>query len=432
MMKESMKSWFLTFLILCSLLQSYFLIYRLPGVDSIVRSENNYIPTVNIGSQLNVESMLYPSELVIHLGQNKHSVLYPESTFYNLIYSRLQGRQFDGFQRYNLANTKWDEIRKQNQGIELEFENGIPVTLLSRVMQVYPDTLFEGESVDRVLIYNTENDDRVKAFFFSSQGNVVYEATKVDFTVQDIAQMIDFGREWVPYKMKDNYYIPQKSIDMVQTGLNIGLYSTDQMQRSLFFDPSLTRYVREKDGSEIYTDSKRSLQVKQDRNWINYTDPAAPAASQNTPSRNVLSAIDFVNQHGGWSGKYRLAQIVGSLEDKHRIVFEQYHGSGQYGAFPVLDLASFHYGVITLEMRQGTITGYERSLIYLEEEVWEKKIVALSGGENLEKKLAVLANEADIKALYPAYLPSLTKQGLLLQPVWVAKLSNGAVRTINE
>lgn len=431
-MRENMKSWFLAFLIVCSLLQSYFLIYRLPGVDSIVRSENKYIPTVSIGSQLNVESMLYPSELVIHLGQNKHSVLYPESTFYNLIYTRLKGRQFDGIQRYSLVNTKWDDIRKQNQGIELEFENGIPVTLLSRVMQVYPDILFEGESVDRVLIYNTENDERVRAFFFSSQGNVVYEATKVDFTVQDIAQMIDFGREWTPYAMKDNYYVPQRSIDMVQTGLNTGLYSTDQMQRSLFFDPSLTRYVREKDGSEIFTDSKRSLQVKQERNWINYTDPAAPAASQNTPSRNVLSAIDFVNQHGGWSGKYRLLQIAGSLEDKHRIVFEQYYGLGQYGAFPILDLSSFHYGVITLEMRQGTITGYERSLIYLEDGTWEKKIVTLPGGEVLEKKLAGLASEAAIKSLYPAYLPTLTKQGLLLQPVWAVKLSNGAVRTINE
>lgn len=431
-MKESLKSWFLTFLILCSLLQSYFLIYRLPGVDSIVRSENDYIPTVSIGDQLDVESMLYPSQLVIHLGQNKHSVLYPEATFYNLIYARLQGRQFDGFQRYTVTNTKWNEIRSRNQGIELEFQNGIPVSLLGRVMQVYPDTLFEGETVNRLLVYNTENNDQVRAFFFSSEGNVVYEATKVDFTVQDISQMVDFGRDWVPYSMHDGYYVPQQSIDMVQTGLNIGLYSTDQMQRSLFFDPSLTRYVREKDGSEIYTDSKRSLQVKQNRNWINYTDPAAPAASQNTPSRNVLSAIDFVNQHGGWSGKYRLTQITGTLEDKHRIIFEQYYGSGQYGAFPVLDSASFHYGAISLELRQGTITGYERSLIYLEEGTWEKKVVTLLGGEALEKKLAALSSEAAIKAVYPAYLPSITKQGLLLQPVWVAKLSNGAVRTISE
>lgn len=433
-MKERVKSLTLALLVACSLVQSYFLTYQLPGSNPVVNSKNDYIRTENMGTTLEAEEMLFPAQIAVHLGEKRHTVFYPDSTFYNLIYSRLKGRQFDGFQRYAIDNINWSDVRGQHVGIELEFGGGgVPVALLQKVMQIAPDSLFDAENINRLLIYNTGAEDQVRVFFFSSQGDVVYEAAKADLTVQDVQQQVDFGKDWVPYTLtEDGYYIPEQAVDMVETGLNIGLYSTEQMQRSLFFDLSITRYIREKDGSEIYTDSKRSLQVKQDRNWINYTDPAAPSAGENSPSGNVLSAVDFVNQHGGWNGKYRLEQTgEGMDEDQHRVVFQQYYGTGQFGAFPIIDLATFHYGAITLEMRQGTITGYERSLIYGSGGSWEKKVVSLPGGKALREQIAKLKTEAGIARLYPAYLPSLTEQGLLLKPMWVVELGNGATRVLN-
>ena len=429
-MKERIKSLFLTLLVVGSMVQSYYLIYRLPGSDPIVKSENEYIVAENMGTHLEVESMVFPAQILIHMGDDRHSVFYPESTFYNLIYSRLGGRQFGGFQRYSLENINWTDIRRRHEGIELKFENSVPVTLLQKAMQISPDPLFDAESINRILIYNTENEDQVRVFFFSSDGNVVYEATKVDLTVQDVKQQINFGEEWVAYTLVDGYYIPEKSIDLVETGLPIGQYTAEQMQRSLNFDSSITRYIREKNGSEIYTDSKRSLQVRQDRNWINYTYPAAPSTGDNSSSKNILSAVDFVNQHGGWSGKYRLEQSKDRDDDKHIVTFQQYYGTAQYGAFPILDLSTFHYGTITLEMRQGTITGYERSLLYVEEGTWFKKVVTLPGGKELREKINRLSSEAMITNLYPAYLPSLSKEGLLLIPTWVVELSNGATRVL--
>lgn len=430
-MKEKIKSLALALLVVCSLVQSYFLIYQLPGSNPVVKTENDYIRTENMGASLEAETMLFPAQIAVHMGEGKHTLFYPDSTFYNLIYSRLKGRQFDGFQRYAVDNVNWTEIRSQNIGVELEFGGGVPIGLLQRVMQIASDPLFDAESINRLLIYNTGTEDQVRVFFFSSRGDVVYEATKADLTMQDVQQQVDFGKDWVPYTLEEGYYLPEQAVDMVQVGLGIGLYSTEQMQRSLFFDPSITRYIREKDGSEIYTDGKRSLQVRQDRNWINYTDPAAPSAGENSPSKNVLSAVDFVNQHGGWNGKYRLEQMNdGAGGNQQRVVFQQYYGTGPSGAFPILDLAAFHYGVISLEVRQGTITGYERSLIYDAGEGWEKQVVSLPGGLPLREQLAKLKEEARIARLYPAYVPSLTDQGLLLKPMWVVELGNGATRVL--
>lgn len=429
-MKESVKSLLLTLLVVCSLVQSYFLIYRLPGSDPVVKTESDYIKTENMGQGSDVESMLFPSQIAIHLAEDRHTIFYPESTFYNLIYSRLKGRQFDGFQRYALDNINWDEIRRNHTGLELEFDEGIPVVLLQRVMQIAPDPLFDVENINRILIHNTDTEDQVRVFFFSSQGDIVYEATKADLTVQDVRQQVDFGKEWVPYTLADGIYIPEQPVSMVETGLNVEMFTTDQMQSSLFFDPSITRYIREKDGSEIYTDSKRSLQVRQNRNWINFTDPAAPAAGENNSGRDVLTAVDFVNQHGGWNGLFHLNQSNGAGDGQHTIVFQQYYGTGPFGSLPIIDLPSFRYSEISLDMRQGTITGYERSLIYAAEGEWRKEIVELPGGDELRERLAAMEEGAKPLKLYPAYFPSLAQEGLLLKPVWAVKLSNGATRIL--
>ncbi|MNJ33209.1 Two-component system YycF/YycG regulatory protein YycH [compost metagenome] len=425
-MKETVKSLLLTFLVVCSLVQSYFLIYRLPGSNPVVKTESDYIKTENMGTEMRAEELIFPAQISIHMGDNRHTLFYPDSMFYDLIYSRLKGRMFEGFQRYPVDNLNWSEIRSRYAGIELEFGSGIPVSLLQKVMQISADPIFEEESIHRVFIYNGENEERARVFFFSSQGDVVYEATKADLTVQDVRQQVDFGKDWIPYTLKDGYYIPEKPIDMVETVLKVGVFSTEQIQGSLFFDPSITRIIREKDGSEIYTDSRRSLQVKQDGNWINYTDPAAPSAGENSPANNALSSIDFINQHGGWNGSYRLEQMDG-LEEVNTVVFRQYFGNGQFGAFPIMDFSTFRYGTISLAMRQGTITGYERSLLYVKAGDWEKQVVQLSGGKELKDKIEQLSG---IVNLYPAYLPSLSQEGLLLKPTWIVELKSGAVHEL--
>lgn len=146
-MKEKIKSWVLVVLILGSLVESYYLIYRLPGSDSAVLSKNLYVKTDNMGPEEKVENLLYPDRMVIHMGEDKHTLFYPSSTFYNLILNRLNGRSFESFQRRSVQDFDWDKIRRENPGIELSFGSGIPVTLLQRVMQISPDSLFEGRAL---------------------------------------------------------------------------------------------------------------------------------------------------------------------------------------------------------------------------------------------------------------------------------------------
>lgn len=425
-MKEKLKSILLVLLVASSLVESYYLMYRLPGADSIIKTATNYIKTDDMGPESNVESLIYPDKMVIHMGEDKHTIFYPNSTFYNLIFSLLEGRSFDSFERRSIENIDLAEIRSKNPGIELTFGSGVPVTLLQRVMQIQPDSLFQAEQIDRILIYNVNNESKAHALFFSTEGGVVYEAGKADLTVQDIQQHVNFGLTWTPYTSQDGtYYIPETEVEMVEGTVGVGVYTTEQMQRSLFFDPSITRNIREKDGSEIYTDSKRSLQVRQEQKWMNYTDPAALPAGESNVDKEVLAAVDFVNQHGGWNGDYRLSLAGGGL-DKNKVIFQQY-----YGTYPILEKPQFQYGAIKLDLNQGTVSAYERSLIYIKLEEQNKQMKMLSGGDDLKAKLKVVSEQSAIVDLYPAYLPTRTEENLRLTPVWAVKLRSGAVVVLN-
>lgn len=426
-MKERLKTAMLLLLVVGSLVQSYFLIYRLPGSDSVVQAENSYIKTEDMGPDEKTENLIYPKKMIIHLGEDKHTVFYPNQMFYDLVYNRLKGRAFDSFQRRTVNNMDWSKLRSSSKGIELSFDSGMPVTLLQKVMQITPDSLFEGESIHKMWLYSVEGEPKVHALFFSTEGDVVYEAAQVDLTVQDIHQLVDFGRDWVPYTMQEgsSYYIPEKPVDMVSLELPIGMYTVEQMQRSLFFDPSITRNIRERDGSEIYTDSKRSLQVDQGQKWMNYTDPAAPPSGESSPGKNVMSAIEFVNQHGGWNGSYRLSRSEDN-EDRTLVEFQQYHRG-----YPILDILGFNYGTMKLELQKGTVTSYERSLLYLKTEEQKKKMVKLPAGDELGEKLDRLSENMKIVDLEPAYLPFMTETGLKLKPVWAVQLPNGSMKTLD-
>ncbi|WP_436756451.1 hypothetical protein, partial [Streptomyces sp. URMC 124] len=86
------------------------------------------------------------------------------------------------FQRRMVGNIDWNKVRSENRGIELSFDSGIPVTLLQRVMQIVPDSLFSGESINKMWLYSVPGEAKVHVMFFSTKGDVVYEAVQADLT----------------------------------------------------------------------------------------------------------------------------------------------------------------------------------------------------------------------------------------------------------
>ncbi|MDQ8736508.1 two-component system activity regulator YycH [Paenibacillus sp. LHD-38] len=421
-MREKIKTTMLIVLVALSLLQSYLLAYSMPGLGATVRSDQDYVNSELIGTATSVESVIFPEELVIHLGGNKHTVIYPGTQFYEMILNqRIQGREFKGFQRSPSDVLDWEEIRKNDIGIELRFENGIPVELLQKLLKLEGDLLFLNETIDRIWIFKTTGTEEIRTFFFSSDGEMVYESVRADLTVRDVQDYVGFGQYQPKYSMTgDGLYIPLTPLQSTEMLFPYETYSPDLMQRSLFFDPSTTRALEDRGGSQIYTDGKRGLQVEQNGKWISYTDPSAPQITENLLSDNVYASVDFVNQHGGWDGVHRFVNAVSGGEGKD-IRFKQY-----VEQYPVIQTPPFRYGYMKLTLQQGVVTEYSRSLITLGPQSESRSVRWLPGGDELQEILKAYKNRNEVTALFPALQTApVDEKQLRLTPVWAVRLKDG-------
>lgn len=421
-MKEKIKTTVLIGLVVISLLQSYLLAYSMPGLGVTVRSDQDYVITEPIGTAKSVESVIFPEELFIHLGGNKHTVIYPGTQFYEMILNqRIQGREFKGFQRSPADVLNWESIRKNDIGIELRFNNGIPVELLQKLLKLEGDLLFLNETIDRIWIFKTTGTEEIRTFFFSIDGKMVYESVRADLTVRDVQDYVGFGQFQPMYTMTaDGLYIPDGPIQSTEMIFPYETYSPDLMQRSLFFDPSTTNSLEHRSGSQIYTDGKRGLQVEQNGKWISYTDPSAPQIAENLLSDNVYKSVDFVNQNGGWDGVHRFVNVAPGGEGKY-IRFKQY-----VEQYPVIETPPFRYGYMNLTLQQGVVTEYSRSLITLGAQTEARNVRWLPGGESLQQSLKNYGKRSEVEHLFPAMqaLPIDDSQ-LRFTPVWAVRLTDG-------
>lgn len=424
-MIEKSKSTLLFILVALSLLQSYMLAYSLPSFHTTNEGGSGYVKTDLDGKLEKAENLLQPQQMIVHFGKEQHTVLYPDTQFYNLILQRLKGRTFDGFQRLSMSTVDWSEVRSQYKGVEIRFNEGIPINILDKIMQIQGDLVLQSDTINRIWIYMKDNKEEVRTFFLNEEGTVIYESTKADLTVKDVEEFVGFGEYQTRYRMVNgDYYLPLYPIKIVKYKLRYKEFSSEQMQKSLFLDPGITRSLPERDGSEIYTDSKRGLRVRTEQKWISFTDPIAPVDGENDLRENLYAAVQFVNQHGGWNGDYLLHMAGNKGQEGDVFVFQQY-----YGSYPIVSDGKTKYGEMRLSAQKGTVSSYERSLVNLDKEEAEKSQEILPGGTALDTKLANFAEGSVIKTVFPAYRPQLTKETLELTPVWVIEFLDGT-RTI--
>lgn len=426
-MIEKGKSALLALLVVVSLVQSYLLAYSMPSMEAKVRTELDYVTTDPLGPEEQVENLLLPEQLVLHLGADKHTVFYPNDTFYDMVLDKLRGREFKGFQQDTIESVNWDQVRKDDVGIEVRFGRAVPFELLQRVFKLDSNFLFSADSVSRIWIFARKDREEVRTFFFSSDGRNVYESLRADLTVQDVQQYAGFGQYWTPFLYWDGgVYVPDATKTYEAVRVPFTRYTPDQIQRNLFFDPATTRMIQDRqDGTQIYTDSKKGLIVEQDTGWLSYSDPVAPTSSQNSLGDNIMSAVQFVNQHGGWNGMHRLVRGEGSAIDSV-IRFQQY-----YRGLPIIPSGGFRFGYIQLTIQQGNVSSYERSLLVLGDK--DKKLSPqrkLPAGDALKTMIKEAAAGGIVESIFPAYRPQLEKDAVLLQPVWAIRLAGGEVRMV--
>lgn len=417
-MIERIKSALLVLLVASSLVQSYFLVFSSP--KRMPSNQSEYVQTDVIGTQMAVEELLYPEQIVLHSGKSTHTVLYPNHLHYKEILKMLKGRTFDNIRRNAmlLSSMNWEQIRNNQLGVEVRFQEGVPFGLLKTILQLRGDLPLETEPVNRIWVYVNADTEEVRTFLLTPFNT--YEA-RADLNSKNIEQMVGFGELRTPFRLRDDYYLPEEPLEVPKYKIAIETLPTDQLQKSLFIDPGNTRNFRNSDGSEIFTDGKRGLQIKPDQKWMSYSDPVPAVDSRNDIRESLNAAVQFVNQHGGWNGNFLAKALPQSqINGRQQFVFRQY-----YDSFPIISDRSDNFGIIRVMIQNRVVANYERSMLRMDPSKVERSLGKLEGGKALEDRISAYARRHMIVWITPAYQPVVQEGFIELLPVWALELRDG-------
>jgi regulatory protein YycH of two-component signal transduction system YycFG len=428
---ESAKTLFLVTLVAASLIQSYLLVNSSPNFEESIQTE--FVETELTGTQSEMVALVEPQDIVLHYGDNEHVMLYPRMIFYEMIMNIVKQRSFGDLRVASDANEVWSIANQAIQGIEIRFPESLPLTVIQQAINVQGEDLANLMRIDRVYIYSRSDREEVRVFFLNTRSQMAYEAMNADLTAKDVERFVGFGEMKSRYARFDNkHYIPLEPLVMIQYEFPYRVFSGEQLQRSLFPDPYSTRNLKERDGSEIYTDGKRGLRLSANTQQMRYTNPAAPAEGSQNILDTVRSAIQFINRHGGWNGDYMLQSISNSREisGEQNITFRHYVGSYS-GAYPVISLTNtIPFGDINITLRNRVITGYERSVMQLEGSAVARTQVVLMGSDNLLDLLNAYPDREQIKHVYPAYRVRHKETSIQFEPFWAVEMQDGSVRAL--
>jgi regulatory protein YycH of two-component signal transduction system YycFG len=432
-MTEKIKTALLIVLVAASLVQSYMLAYSSPKFDAIIPTD--YVESELAGSQSELKNLLFPKDIVIHFGADRHTILYPDMTFYRMILDVVKQRTFAGIRQSSELAEVSVQGPREAPGLEIRFPAPISFLLLQQIMQLKGDDLANADAIERIWIFTRADRDEVRVFFINGDGSKTYEATKADLTIKDVERFVGFGSSRTPYQVRGGkLYLPEEPVQMVRYEVEYRKFTAEQLQRSLFPDPYNTRILSESNDSEIYTDGKRGLQISAADQWMSFTDPAAPGEGRTNDLDTALSAVQFINRHGGWNGSYMADNMKqeSTVNNEETILFRQYAGSYP-GAFPIISTEDeMPFGTIRVTLQNGVVTAYKRSLIQLEEGIANRKMAELPGGEELWKLLSSYDKYAMVRDCVPAYRLILLKDNAraVLEPVWSVELSDGTWETL--
>lgn len=429
---EKVKTVLLTILVAASLVQSYMLGYSSPRPDPL--PQGKYVESELNGPPAELQDVVFPEQIILHYGKKNHTVLYPLPyiNHYRNIFDFLKQRSFGGLRRTNLAaaNMSWSEVRDNYQGIEIRFKTAIPFNVLQSLMKLSrEDTAIEAELISKVWIYSDGFSDDVKTFFVTDNPNVIYEAVKADVTESDLLVRLRLGESLPRYTTENgDYYLPVESLPAIRMTVPYTLYTAEQLKRSLFVDPSLTRSLQERDGTQIITDSVKGLQIRSDKEWFVFSNPAsAPVESKNEARDNMLSAIQFINQHGGWNGTHLFAQLKTLQQGgPQTFIFRQY-----LEGFPVMNIGGDSIGYLKVVIQRGVTSTYERSLIIPDTKSMTKEAASLPGGKELEQVIARYEKRLSIARIFPGLVPEVREKDVVYAPKWIVELRDGSIDALN-
>ncbi|KEO84974.1 two-component system activity regulator YycH [Tumebacillus flagellatus] len=428
-MRERVKNVTLTALVLISLLLSLGIWGITPQYESI--DEPQYSSNIGVNDPSyyrGFETVASPKQIVLHLGEGKHTVLFPGQPNYEDGMSLLEKSTFlDTQLTTEYGETEWRKIVDEIPGLQFEFDAYMPAQALSDNGMLKFNTQIDPQMQIRSLyLFKLPEENDYRALIYGGPDARMYLAHVV-VPKEKMAALLDKGKQEPEYGMfgqslYKNFYLPLNRIQLPKYALELNLETHNQrLIDSFFLDNSLTSRVLEKDGSEIVTDGNRSVRVGALDRIIEYRNLTVDRTSVRRPEGEYgeVRALDFVNEHGGFAGSVFLYEAQRKSGQSNKNDIHDYQFRLYQNGLPVIGEQT----TVDLRVYRSDVAQMSRSQYNYVKAYNDHTVEILSGPELLKLvESSVWLDRNRITNVYLAYLLGEPREGICaLRPVWVVE-----------
>jgi regulatory protein YycH of two-component signal transduction system YycFG len=355
-----------------------------------------------------VNQLVYPDQIVAHLGDSKHTVLYPNSTGYSLVLKDLQKATIYDMKPIAFSDDDWKRAIS-GKCLELNFSWNIPFDAIN---QMFPGIkLIEPKPNCQTMLIEFDNQMQNSQIIFLTKGlEPASYAASLGVPTDSIANLFQYLQSKEPSyllygsSMSQSYYLPKDPIELPVYTYRLDTINEEQLINTFFVDPSMTKKIDERDGSYIKTDGSRGVRFIPQLNRIQYTDPATDWKDDQLPQiKQISKAIAFTSDHGGIEGEAQLVMADPYLYGPGATYYIQDYLNG----LPVTG----NLGQVLIQLQGDQVVEFERSIQYLGKQIAANKKSILPAS----KLIAILTRQSHIS------LSSIVQIKLEYQPVTIDK-----------
>lgn len=435
--KENAKSVLLNVLILTSFVLTWSLWQKQPQFELIAPA--TYVDSKPVGQTKQLEEMIEPESIVFHYGDNHHTKANANDGQYRVLSSLMSKWYFYDFLYFPLPEEKWTALTRNKLGIEIQFRSTVPLSLVSQLFTLRGEIEGDIKGISRLWLYYEERDDMVYALFLSDEDQRVIRARTVVSPKDLRDSYLTLGKNLPEQILKANagfksstnpqvmtywniYYVPKEPVEMRQFLYSYMPIQNDGLVQAFFLDPTLVRQVVERDGTVIFTDGSRSIQIRPGQPTMVYTDPALPQQKGMLTNEDKLrGAVTFINQHLGWTDTFHFERIDERAGEGETIRFRQY-----LGAYPFVSRGNSSLDEITVTSEEGQIITLKQPTIDLDRYISYNTSTLMSGPELFQYLRDQKFDSNAVTNAYLAYETTIHQKYVDIKPTWVVEIAGGS------
>lgn len=402
-----------------------------PLYDYLLPTE--YVEHEGIAERREISDLIRPEKIIYHFGDDRHTASYPEELEYaNVMKQQMKNWSFNGFREIEQLS-QWDNWRERYEGIELIYPTNIPLSTFKELFrldtaeQEYPD-------VSSIFLYINPIIHEVYALFVNYDEQRLIRANTT-IPIEEMEQYLALGENRPEYgavtlneragQLQPALYFTEGPVQLTEYRYFYKPININTLLSYLFVDSSLVRQIQDRNGETFFTDGTRGLQLNRTKNSIQYVHPFAERPEEEWLDPLMIQrSVQFVNQHRGWEPTYYLHQMQSLSGSEASIQFRRY-----LNRYPVYDEdVENEQNVIQLEVQEGRVVGYNRSLLQLDvvmEQVQRELPAAFDVLQLLEEENIALEAIKSLDLGYVSHFSELFNDRLVYRPVWVIQWQDG-------